>query len=317
MILKIKGIIIITNIIKTNNKRSKINNILLKENLETKGDKKRRRTNIDYHSSDGRRGSLGVNNLISFQYQLSQGKLHPLKHKNNTEVESSTINVENNKKNIPSFSQNVSNLNLNEGKEIITKQLDDQRNKTPINRKSKIKVYKWKQKLPSMDDGPSRNKMSTYVFCKKDEKNQTNIDKSSTAIDPPTPQNKSGIPHDVGKEDHDRIKEENYKLIEQMLKNRKRQYSWVNELNGQFNSKLLQRKNKPHRKVIRKIVNKNTIKKDLIVNKSESNNHSSESSTQSTKNKTKPNNDTPDLQTESRIIDNIKSKFEEQTGENK
>ena len=241
--MKTKDTTTTTSITKINsNKSSNKNYISLKADLEDKGDKKRRKTQADYHSSDGRRNSATVNNLIGFQYQLSQSKLLPLKHKNETEIEGSTVNVDYSKKNIPSITQNVSNINLQEAKDITKSKIDNQRNEAIITKKSKIKVYKCKYKAPSMDDDPPRSKMSTYVFGTKDDKNNTQIDKSSTVLDPPTPQNKSATPIEESKDDHEKIKEENNKLIEQMLMNRKRQYSCTSEMNGQLSSKLLQKK---------------------------------------------------------------------------
>lgn len=59
-----------------------------------------------------------------------------------------------------------------------------------------------------------------------------------------------------------------------------------------------------------RFINKNASKKELTVNKSEKNNQSSESSTQSTNNKIKPFYDTPEMISKAKLIDNTKSKIE-------
>lgn len=71
-------------------------------------------------------------------------------------------------KNVPSLTQNTSNFNLQEAKDTNKSKMYNQRSDFVISKKSKIKVYKCKFKVPSMDDAPPISKMSTYVFGKKD-----------------------------------------------------------------------------------------------------------------------------------------------------
>ena len=274
------------------------NHISLRLNLENNGDQRRTLQN-DYHSSDGRRSMFSSNNAEGLISQSSLGKLFPLKTSNKQDSTSTTINIENSKN-----TQNLSNTS-----EVVQNSQETIRNKhnseKEANKKSRFRVIKWKTRSLPLDT-EKQSKMSSYVFKKKDEKSATDDDKSSNANQSDAPQNKSTTPEEF-QNNQNRIKEENNKLIELMLMGRKRQNSLPNEI--LFQSNILQQKKPSNRKVLKRFHKKSTV--NPSVNQSIGDNKSNESSTQSTKHKSKQNLVTPNLNQSSKFGSNPRQIIED------
>lgn len=139
-------------------------------------------------------------------------------------------------------------------------------------------------------DRQKKTKMKVYVFNRNEEKKDTeqSIDDSTV-----TPQHKIS---------ENKLTEENNRLIEQMFKDRKRQYSCTTEMNSAFKSKLLGSKRKPKRRVIRKIVSRD----QALKNSKKSNLLSVNESTESTSNQ-KTIEKSPDLTKDTRQIEQVSS----------
>jgi hypothetical protein len=221
----------------------------------------------NYHSSDGPRNIELKKNLISVKAQSSSNLLNPhlTYHK---------INFENNANNLKAI------------KEL--EPIDLQPNSVNTSKANSIVVR------GSNSPNKSKTKMKGYIFLRKSKvKNTENtIEQEDT--------NKSQESYENNERHDESIKltEQNNKLIEQMMMDRKRQYSLATELNGAFKSKLADiNKSKPHRRVLKKFVSKKTTQK---LSNSNNINENSESKIKSTRER--KSNETPDLKINKELI---------------
>ena len=99
--------------------------------------------------------------------------------------------------------------------------------------------------------------MASYTFKKKEETSITENDKSSTVNGSNSSHHKSMAPEEKLKGTNELIKQENTKLIEMMLMDRKRQYSLPNEI--AFNSNQLQQKKTSNKRVLKRFHKKSAV----------------------------------------------------------
>ena len=129
-------------------------------------------------------------------------------------------------------------------------------------RRTKFKISKNKIKSnPVEASKPNHAKMSAYVF-KRNELNalgaeSTNQDESSEKT-------------------KENLTEENNMLIEQMFKNKKRQFSYTKGLESMFQNKL-RNKAKPKRRVVKRFINNKPVRINATINKQDKDTESDDS----------------------------------------
>lgn len=221
----------------------------------------------DYHSSDGPRNMERKKNLIRIKAQSNSNLL-------NLPSKSNKIDFENNANNLKAIKElEPLNSSPNSGNTSKINSIAVRGSESPKKNKAKMKGYVFLRK--------------TKVKNLEGTIEQEDINKSQESNE--------------NRDDHDdsiKLTEKNNMLIEQMMMDRKRQYSLATELNGPFKSRLAEiNKAKPHKRVLKKFINKKTTKKF-----SNSNNIIEGSGSKINSPIARKSNETPDLKLSKKLL---------------
>lgn len=189
--------------------------------MMTRGSERRKTVNAQYHSSDGPRNFEAKTNLVNLKNHGSSKKLVTPVMSNKLEFQNNAFGLKNTLELAPLSSTPSASISKRSNNSI------GQKADSP-SKKGKLKVYVFKRKD---NQAVSDSKIQSSKIVDSD---------SSEEQDKPNDQNK--------------ITEENNRLIEQMMMDRKRQSSYTAEMSLGLKSNLSSFKSKQKKKVIRKII---------------------------------------------------------------